>query len=392
MNNAITTILTTLLSGLLASPSTRPVATTTHELTMPAADARRLGLDGEAGPVRVPISRAAERFGFRLYDAVGGLALVHFAAVDEQPIKFKYAQHFGLYPRIEGGRVFHGGTPLGADLEGHARAIAQNLLRDPAGPGTWAFIDYESWPTALPAGGPYRELAMLQAERRFPELREYGPGARARLVDLLWRRAAREFYVTTIRAAKAARPDLKFGFYHPQARYFFQSAYSGGRAEERRSANDVLGPAWAEADVLAASVYCFYPTGDAERGTTIPYASEAANRRYVRDNVAEFARLEQQTRPEGVAPRPVIAVIEPGVHGSNADRLPPEERRVSEADYRLWMEASRAGGAAGLAVWGEAPDDGRRNGHRVNAPVYGRAFARFVADLAAEATAQPDGR
>ena len=396
MNNALSDALTTILmagllaspSGLLASPSgptTRPTATTPHELTMPAADARRLGLGEAEAAVSVPVSEAAGRLGFRLFDAVGRLALVHFAAVDEQAVKFKYAQHFGLYPRVRDGQVLHGGTPLGADLEAHALAVAQNLRRDPALPGTWAFIDYESWPTTLPAQGPHRELAMLQAERRFPELRRYGPGARAKLVDLLWRRAARQFYLTTIRAAKAARPDLKFGFYHPQARHFFQAAYSGSRGDQRRAANDVLGPAWAEADLFAASVYVFYPTGDESRGTTIPYASEEANRRYVRDNVAEFVRLERQTRPEGVGARPVVAVIEPGVHASNAGRLPPEERRVTRADYGLWMREAHAAGAAGLAVWGEALDDGARNGHRLAGPLYGHAFADFIADLAAEA-------
>ena len=372
LNTAVTIALAIALAIAFALLLTTPALGDAKSVRLPAGAAADLGFAD--APAEVPTQAVAEAVGFRLYNAVARAAVGTHAPFDPRPIAFKYGHQFGRWPQIHRGEVLHGGTPLGGDLAAHAAAVRRDALDASHAPGTWVFVDYERWGPTMPASGEYRDLAEAQTRERYPEFAREFPAVVPALAAHLWEVEAERFYLETLRAAKLARPDLKWGYYYPQARHFWKG-YDTDAGDERRAENDRFARVWAECDVFAASVYCFYPTREAGR---IPYATPDQNRAYVGSNVAEWVRLKGG--PEDS--RPVVAVIEPAIHPGNRDRLPAGERFVTASDYRLWMEAAADAGADGLIVWGVALDADVRADHLAASQVYGEVFADFVRDRA----------
>jgi hypothetical protein len=328
------------------------------------------------------VREAADRIGFKLFDGVGRVVLTRYAAVEDQPIVFKYPQFFGAHPEIRNGKIVHGGTPIGADLVYHARKVEADLRRMTWPDGTMVAIDYEAWGPTMPSRGPYFDLAMKQAAKQMPELEGE---CLLKAAKALWQERAVAFYKTTIGTAKRVRPEYRFGFYYPQARHYWDG-YSSDRGGERRAVNDLFADVWKQADWFAASVYYFYPSRpDASRATP-GFVKPKDNRRYVHDNVAEWRRLETMTRGDGEK-RPVYAVAWPRTHESNREARKTIPSMTPD-DWRVWFEASHAGGADGLIIWGEALSRDLRQFHTIQAAVYGPVFAEFVAHKLSELEAK----
>lgn len=334
-----------LISALCVLPSAFGQTTQPYTVELPAAEAQRLGLLPER--VQVGAARLGEALGFELYWCLMNVPSDGFeGAVADIPC-LTINDSYGLHPQIKEGKAINGGTPIGADIDAHRRKLARDLKRV----GAMARVlprdmlvamDYESWPATLPAEddaryAPYRELALEQIRDRYPDLEEACVVA---VAEKEWQRKAAEFFEASIDVAKATRPELRWGFYYPQARHYWSGAYSGDLGDQRRAANDVLAATWAKVDWFPVSVYWFYPTGEGEG-----YGTEANNRQYVRDNVTEFVRLAGG--PDD--PRPVLPMIEPGIHHSNSTF---KGEPIPDADLDLILAESHAAGAAGLMVWG----------------------------------------
>ena len=352
----------------LSLPSISIAAPPTTQPAYEVVDAHTLSAES-----LLPVEEAAASLGFRLYEGVGGVTLVPQAAFDPTPVVFRYAHQTGLYPEFKNEQPVNGGTPIGMDLPAHLRETRLKLLRSignlPA--DSLVAFDYEVWGPTLPPEGPYRELAIQQVRERHPWLVGFDEGRQlVPVTGYLWQQGATAFFRETLAVAREVRPDLRYGFYYPQARHFWKG-YATERGDELRATNDLLAETWADCDWFPASVYLFYPSGEGEG-----HVPSEANRQYVEANVSEWRRIEAATRRADRSARPVIAVLEPSLHGSN--------RYVSGLipmnGFRLVMDAAHAAGGDGLMIWGEALDAAIRREHIQAAAMYGPVFAEWVAD------------
>src|SRR5690606_18043366 len=102
---------------------------------------------------------------------------------------------------------------------------------------------------------------------RYPDL---GPDCVEAVAASEWQQKAAAFFEASIDVAKATRPELRWGFYYPQARHYWSGAYSGELAGSRRAQNDLLAATWAMVDWFPVSLYWFYPTDPAADGDEMP--------------------------------------------------------------------------------------------------------------------------
>ncbi|MFM9958143.1 MAG: hypothetical protein ACKVZJ_08695 [Phycisphaerales bacterium] len=123
-----------------------------------------------------------------------------------------YAGQAGLYPKVWNGIIVNGGVPVSVDMNVHLTKLAADITRQvPANFDGYAVIDYEDW-DALWVDTPelYREMTREVVRAQYS-------GLTPEQVEAFAKRdheaAAKSFMLATLNAAKAQRPNAKWGYY-----------------------------------------------------------------------------------------------------------------------------------------------------------------------------------
>jgi hyaluronoglucosaminidase len=123
-----------------------------------------------------------------------------------------YTGQAGLYPKVWEGQNVNGGVPVTADINVHLTKLRADIDQFiPANFDGYAVIDYEDW-DALWVDTPemYREMTRNVVRAQYASLTP------AQVEEYSIRdheAAARNFLLQTINAAKAQRPNAKWGYY-----------------------------------------------------------------------------------------------------------------------------------------------------------------------------------
>jgi hypothetical protein len=236
-----------------------------------------------------------------------------------------YTGQAGIYPKVWQGQNVNGGVPVAADIPSHLAKLRIDIEQNiPSNFDGYAVIDYEDW-TVLWDEMPemYRELTRNVIRAQYASLT-------AQQVEEFSKRdheaAARNFYLQTLNAAKAQRPNAKWGFY-------------GYPRDYHIAHQSELQWLWDASTALYPVAYTVYPMSTASP-TPFGYASPT----YFGDLMQQLVGTSRQLAGN----KPVAAFVWCRYHDLN-----PIFRfqMLNEVDLRQMMRQPRLKGADAAIFW-----------------------------------------
>ncbi|XP_068579535.1 hyaluronidase-5-like [Cebidichthys violaceus] len=277
------------------------------------------------------------------------LDLSHFQFVSStlktatnQSISIFYTDRFGVFPYVDEdtGETYDEGVPQLVDLQQHHELAEDDIEYYITGNRRGlAVLDFEEWrPQWARNWGSkdiYRQISIEVALKNNPFLTEDEGVLRAKVS---FERAAKRYFLRSIRIGKELRPNRLWGYYLYPDCYNYNynqdmAGYTGECPAIEKDRNDELQWLWAESTALFPSIYLELLLRDSRQA-----------RQFVRHRIREAMRVSVQT--DRLYSLPVYAYIRPVYKDSTDDYM-------SEYDLVNTIGEAAALGAAGVVSWGD---------------------------------------
>uniref|UniRef100_A0A672FGK7 Hyaluronidase n=1 Tax=Salarias fasciatus TaxID=181472 RepID=A0A672FGK7_SALFA len=278
------------------------------------------------------------------------LDLSHFDLVSstlktatDQSISIFYTDRFGIFPYVdeETGEMYDEGLPQLIDMEEHHEEAEEDIeyyIPNKNSPGL-AVLDFEEWrPQWIRNWGSkdiYRQISIETVKMKNASLSDDEAEDRAKAS---FERAARKYFVRSIRVGKRLRPHRLWGYYLYPDCYNYDynqdmEGFTGQCPDIEKSRNEELLWLWKESTALYPSIYLELVLRDSQQA-----------RLYVRHRIQEAVRVS--TLPNSSYSIPFYAYIRPVYK----DRV---NVYMSEFDLVNTIGEAAALGAAGVVSWGD---------------------------------------
>ncbi|KAM8751167.1 hyaluronidase-5-like [Acanthopagrus schlegelii] len=312
---------------------------------------------GQALPRTDPPIRPSHPFHFmwnaptELCDIRFGLPLdlshFHFVSstlktATNQSISIFYTDRFGLFPYVDEdtGEMYDEGLPQLIDMQEHHELAEDDIeYYIPADRPGLAVLDFEEWrPQWVRNWGSkdiYRQISIETVQKKNASLSEDEAEDRAKIV---FERAAKRYFIRSIRIGKRLRPNRLWGYYLYPDCYNYDynqdmAGFTGECPDIEKGRNDELLWLWRESTALYPSIYLELVLRDSRQA-----------RMFVRHRIHEAMRVS--TLPNSSYSIPVYAYIRPVYKDSINDYM-------SEFDLVNTIGEAAALGAAGVISWGD---------------------------------------
>nr|XP_057943288.1 hyaluronidase-5-like [Doryrhamphus excisus] len=276
------------------------------------------------------------------------LDLSHFHLVSStlrtatnQSVSIFYIDRFGIFPYVDEdtGEFVQDGLPQLVDLEEHHEVAEGHVeFYIPVDEPGLAVLDFEEWrPQWARNWGSkdiYRQIS-IQRVKRNSTLSDDEAEERAKM---LFERAAKRYFLRSIRIGKRLRPQRLWGYYLYPDCYNYDynqdlDTFTGECPALEKTRNDELMWLWRESTALFPSIYL-----------EVVLRESAQARLYVRHRLREAMRVSALAdAPYAI---PVYAYIRPVYKDSTDDYM-------SEVDLVSTIGEAAALGAAGVVAWGD---------------------------------------
>ncbi|XP_033935739.1 hyaluronidase-5-like isoform X2 [Pseudochaenichthys georgianus] len=277
------------------------------------------------------------------------LDLSHFHSVSStlktatnQNLSIFYTDRFGLFPYVDEdtGEMYDEGLPQLVDLQEHHELAEDDIeYYIPYDHPGLAVLDFEEWrPQWVRNWGSkdiYRQISIETVQKKNASLSEDEAEDRAKIV---FERAARKYFIRSIRIGKRLRPHRLWGYYLYPDCYNYgynkdMEGFTGECPNIEKDRNDELLWLWKESTALFPSIYLELVLRDSQQA-----------RRFVRHRIQEAMRVSKL--PNSSYSIPVYAYIRPVYKDSIDDYM-------SELDLVNTIGEAAALGAAGIVSWGD---------------------------------------
>ncbi|KAM9854842.1 hyaluronidase-5-like [Aulostomus maculatus] len=282
------------------------------------------------------------RFGMPL-----DLSYFHFVSstlksATNQSISIFYTDRFGIFPFVDEdtGEMYDEGLPQLVDLQEHHELAEDDIeYYIPVNQPGLAVLDFEEWrPQWIRNWGSkdiYRQISIETVKRKNATLSDDQAEDRAKFV---FERAAKKYFLRSIRIGKKLRPKRLWGYYlYPDCyNYDYNQDMAGFTGEcppIEKDRNDELLWLWKESTALFPSIYLELVLRDSRQA-----------RMFVRHRIQEAMRVSML--PNSSYPTPIYAYIRPVYKDSVDDYM-------SEFDLVNTVGEAAALGAAGVVSWGD---------------------------------------
>ncbi len=181
-----------------------------------------------------------------------------------QTITIFYTDRFGIFPHVDErtGKMYDEGLPQLVDLEEHTELAEKDIERYiPVNQPGLAVLDFEEWrPLWIRNWGSkniYRQISMDIIKKNNKSL----SNNEARdLAKIAFERAARRYFVQSIRIGKSMRPNRLWGYYLFPECYNYEykkkmDGFTGACPTIEKSRNEELMWLWKESTALFPSIY-----------------------------------------------------------------------------------------------------------------------------------------
>ncbi|CAN9498994.1 unnamed protein product [Ophioblennius macclurei] len=278
------------------------------------------------------------------------LDLSHFDLVSstlksatDQSISIFYTDRFGIFPYVDEdtGEMYDEGLPQLVDMQEHHEEAEDDIeyyIPDKKRPGL-AVLDFEEWrPQWIRNWGSkdiYRQISIETVQKKNASLSDDEAEDRAKIV---FERAARKYFLKSIRVGKKLRPNRLWGYYLYPDCYNYDynrdmEGFTGVCPDIEKSRNDELMWLWKESTALFPSIYLELVLRDSLQA-----------KMYVRHRIQEAIRVS--SLPNSSYSTPIYAYIRPVYKDSVDDYM-------SEFDLVSTIGEAAALGAAGVISWGD---------------------------------------
>ncbi|KAM8860801.1 hyaluronidase-5-like [Synchiropus picturatus] len=277
------------------------------------------------------------------------LDLSHFHLVSStlktatnQSISIFYTDRFGIFPYVdlETGEMYEDGLPQLIDLQEHHELAEDDIeYYIPSHQKGLAVLDFEEWrPQWVRNWGSkdiYRQISIETVKQKNASLSDEEAEEKAKIV---FERAARRYFIRSIRIGKRLRPNRLWGYYLYPDCYNYDynqdmAGFTGECPEIEKERNNALWWLWNESTALFPSIYLELVLKESWQA-----------RQFVRHRIQEAMRVA--TLPDSNYSIPVYAYIRPVYKDSVDDYM-------SEIDLVNTIGEAAALGAAGVVSWGD---------------------------------------
>lgn len=181
-----------------------------------------------------------------------------------QSISIFYTDRFGIFPHVDEGtgEMYDEGLPQLVDLEEHHDMAEEDIeYYIPSNQPGLAVLDFEEWrPQWIRNWGSkdiYRQISIDIVQKNNASLSGNEAKERAKIV---FERAARRYFVRSIRIGKRMRPNRLWGYYLYPECYNYEykkkmDGFTGECPKIEKSRNDELLWLWKESTALFPSIY-----------------------------------------------------------------------------------------------------------------------------------------
>lgn len=264
------------------------------------------------------------------------LDLSHFHSVSStlktatnQNLSIFYTDRFGLFPYVDEdtGEMYDEGLPQLVDLQEHHELAEDDIeYYIPYDHPGLAVLDFEEWrPQWVRNWGSkdiYRQISIETVQKKNASLSEDEAEDRAKIV---FERAARKYFIRSIRIGKRLRPHRLWGYYLYPDCYNYgynkdMEGFTGECPNIEKDRNDELLWLWKESTALFPSIYLELVLRDSQQA-----------RRFVRHRIQEAMRVSKL--PNSSYSIPVYAYIRP-VYKNSIDDYMSEVRHTWGRTFR----------------------------------------------------------
>ncbi|KAM7415349.1 hypothetical protein PAMA_019938 [Pampus argenteus] len=248
------------------------------------------------------------RFGMPL-----DLSFFHFVSstlktATDQSISIFYTDRFGIFPYVDEdtGEMYDEGLPQLIDMQEHHELAEDDIkyyIPDPKQPGL-AVLDFEEWrPQWIRNWGSkdiYRQISIETVKKKNATMSDDEAEDRAKIV---FERAAKRYFLRSIRIGKKMRPNRLWGYYLYPDCYNYDynqdmDGFTGECPDIEKDRNDELLWLWRESTALFPSIYLELVLRDSQQA-----------RLFVRHRIQEAIRVSML--PNSSYSAPVYAYIRP---------------------------------------------------------------------------------
>ncbi|XP_070687378.1 hyaluronidase-5-like [Pempheris klunzingeri] len=282
------------------------------------------------------------RFGMPL-----DLSYFHFVSstlktATNQSISIFYTDRFGIFPYVDEdtGEMYDEGLPQLIDLQEHHELAEDDIeYYIPTNQPGLAVLDFEEWrPQWARNWGSkdiYRQISIETVQKKNASLSDDEAEERAKVV---FERAAKRYFLRSIRVGKKLRPNRLWGYYLYPDCYNYDynqdmADFTGECPAIEKARNDELMWLWRDSTALFPSIYLELRLKNSQQA-----------RLFVRHRIQEAMRVSML--PNSSYSIPVYAYIRPVYKDSIDDYM-------SEFDLVNTIGEAAALGAAGVVSWGD---------------------------------------
>lgn len=289
-----------------------------------------------------PTELCETRFGMPLDLSYFSLVSSTLKSATNQSISIFYTDRFGIFPYVneDTGEMYDDGLPQLVDMKEH-RELAEDDIEYyiPMNQSGLAVLDFEEWrPQWVRNWGSkdiYRDISIELIKKKNASLSDDETEERAKI---LFERAAKKYFLRSIRLGRRMRPNRFWGYYLYPDCYNYDynqdmASFTGECPSIEKSRNDELLWLWTESTALFPSIYLEVILKDSQQA-----------RMFVRHRIQEAMRVS--VLPNSSYSIPIYAYIRPVYKDSIDDYM-------SEADLVSTVGEAAALGAAGVISWGD---------------------------------------
>lgn len=257
------------------------------------------------------------RFGILLDLSYFHLVSSTLKTATNQSISIFYTDRFGIFPYVDEdtGEMYDDGLPQLIDMQEHHELAEDDIeYYIPVDQPGLAVLDFEEWrPQWVRNWGSkdiYRQFSIDVVQKKNASLSEDEAEERAKIV---FERAAKKYFLRSIRIGKRLRPKRLWGYYLYPDCYNYDynqdmASFTGECPAIEKERNDRLLWLWGESTALYPSIYLELVLKNSEQA-----------RLFVRHRIQEAMRVS--TLADGSYSTPVYAYIRPVYKDSTDDYM-----------------------------------------------------------------------
>nr|AAO74499.1 hyaluronidase precursor [Synanceia horrida] len=289
-----------------------------------------------------PTELCGIRFGMPLDLSYFDFVSSTLKSATNQSISIFYTDRFGVFPYVneKTGKMYNGGLPQLIDLEQHHELAEDDIeYYIPFNQLGLAVLDFEEWrPQWIRNWGSkdiYRQYSIETVLKKNSSLSKEEAAGQAKMA---FERAAKKYFLRSIRIGKRLRPNRLWGYYLYPECYNYEykkdmAGYTGECPAIEKDRNNELLWLWRESTALFPSIYLELLLRDTQQA-----------RQYVRHRIQESIRVSKL--PNSAYSIPIHAYVRP-VYKDSTDNY------MSEFDLVNTIGEAAALGAASVVCWGD---------------------------------------